>query len=97
MKSSTTKTTAAAGTTELERSLLTLGLEPRLPAKVEQLHRLVTARHPRPDRSWSWELAAAYRQVLAAVAACSRAAGAGGDSPGRGARSAAPGRRGRGW
>lgn len=61
----------------LRQALATLALA-ALPRSIRELHTLVTEQHPRPERSWTWELAAAYRQVFAAIttaAAASPSAG----------------------
>lgn len=47
-----------------------------VPGGVRELTALVTAQHPRPERSWKWEHCRAYQQVLPLVVAAGKATAA---------------------
>ena len=57
---------------ELKAALAVLQLG-AVPTSVRELHGMVSQRHPRPERSWSWELAAAYRRVFTLAVEAGRA------------------------
>lgn len=55
----------------LRQALATLQLA-AMPTSVRELAARVTEQHPRPERSWKWQHAEAYRLVFSAVCSISR-------------------------